>query len=147
MLLEYRNVLVAVDGSPQAERAFHKAVAIALRNQSRLVIAHILNQSLMQHTTLLTQNIYEQLETEAQTMLNDYAEHARQQGVGEVDLILQTGNPKQLLSEDIPQRENINLIVLGATGLNALERMLVGSSSEYIVQHAQTDVLVVRSGA
>nr|WP_269768638.1 universal stress protein [Neisseria weixii] len=74
-------------------------------------------------------------------------EHAHQQGVGEVDLILQSGNPKQLLSEDIPQRENINLIVLGATGLNALERMLVGSSSEYIVQHAQTDVLVVRSGA
>ena len=99
----------------------------------------------MQRTTLLTQNVYEQLETEAKTMLNDYAEHARQQGVAEVDLVLQTGNPKLLLSEDIPQRENINLIVLGATGLNALERMLVGSSSEYIVQNAQTDVLVVRT--
>lgn len=145
MLFEYRNILVAVDGSPQAEKAFHKAVAIALRNRSRLVIAHILDHSLIQHTTLLTQNVYEQLETEANSMLSDYAEYARQQGVGEVDIVLQTGNPKQLLSEDIPQRENIDLIVLGATGLNALERMLVGSSSGYIVQHAQTDVLVVRA--
>jgi len=32
----------------------------------------------------------------------------------------------------------------GATGLNAFERLLVGSSSEYILRHAKVDLLVVR---
>ncbi len=54
--------------------------------------------------------------------------------------------PKQLLSEGIPQRENINLIVLGAAGPNALEGILAGPASKYIVQNAQTDVLAVRTG-
>ncbi|WP_416191926.1 universal stress protein [Neisseria sp. CCUG12390] len=145
MLNEYRNILVAVDGSPQAEKAFHKAAAIAVSNHSRLVIAHILDQSLMQHASLLTQNFHDKLETEAQKLLEGYALHARDSGVDDVAILIETGNPKQLLSEDIPQRENIDLIVLGATGLNALERMLVGSSSSYIVQNAEVDVLVVRT--
>ncbi|PSJ79688.1 universal stress protein [Neisseria iguanae] len=78
-------------------------------------------------------------------MLNGYTDNAGRQCVGEMDVILQTGNPKQLLSEGIPPQENINLIVLDTTGLNALERIPVGSLSEYIVQNTQTDVLVVRT--
>ncbi len=34
--------------------------------------------------------------------------------------------------------------MVGATGLNAFERLLVGSSSEYILRHAKVDLLVVR---
>ena len=33
----------------------------------------------------------------------------------------------------------------GATGLNAVERFLIGSVSEHITRHARCDVLVVRS--
>ncbi|MFR9373884.1 universal stress protein, partial [Streptococcus pneumoniae] len=38
----------------------------------------------------------------------------------------------------------VDLILVGATGLNAFERLLVGSSSEYILRHAKVDLLVVR---
>lgn len=144
MLNEYRNILVAVDGSPQAESALRKAVAIAVRNRARLVIAHILDQSLIHHATLLTQNLHDKLEEEAQKLLAGYADQATGSGVAEVGIVIETGNPKQLLSEDIPQRENINLIVMGATGLNAFERVLVGSACGYVVQNAKVDVLVVR---
>ena len=37
------------------------------------------------------------------------------------------------------------LIIMGATGLNAVERMLMGSVTEYVNQHALADVLIVRT--
>ena len=54
------------------------------------------------------------------------------------------GNQKSLLANDIPSKEGVDLIMVGATGLNAFERLMVGSSSEYILRHAKVDLLVVR---
>lgn len=42
------------------------------------------------------------------------------------------------------QKEKIDLIVMGATGLNAVERVLVGSTTSYVVTHAPCNVLVVK---
>ncbi len=35
--------------------------------------------------------------------------------------------------------------MIGATGLNAVERLLIGSVTEYVTRNAQCDVLVVRT--
>ena len=38
-----------------------------------------------------------------------------------------------------------DLIIIGSTGLNAVERLLVGSVSSYVTRNALTDVIVVRT--
>ncbi len=38
---QYQRVLVAVDGSESSENAFNKAINIAERNKSDLIIAHV----------------------------------------------------------------------------------------------------------
>ena len=43
VIQEYKRVMVAVDGSDSAERAFKKATRIAVRNHSDLVIAHVVD--------------------------------------------------------------------------------------------------------
>ena len=55
------------------------------------------------------------------------------------------GSPKVIVAKQIPESENIDLIMLGATGLNAVERIFVGSVSEYVIRHARCDVMVVRT--
>ncbi|MCT3614679.1 universal stress protein, partial [Lactobacillus acidophilus] len=40
---------------------------------------------------------------------------------------------------------NIVLIVVGATGLNAVERLLIGSVTEYVTRTSKCDVLVCRA--
>ena len=50
---------------------------------------------------------------------------------------------KDPTAHTIPDAE-VDLILVGATGLNAFEPLLVGSSSEYILRHAKVDLLVVR---
>ena len=69
---------------------------------------------------------------------------ARDAGVADVHIVIEMGNPKTLLARTIPDAEEVDLILVGATGLNAFERLLVGSSSEYILRHAKVDLLVVR---
>ncbi len=50
-----------------------------------------------------------------------------------------------MIARDIPQNLNIDLIMIGATGLNAVERLLIGSVTEYVTRTAVCDVLVVRT--
>ncbi len=69
---------------------------------------------------------------------------AEKVGVQNVVTVVEMGNPKVLLANDIPSKEGVDLIMVGATGLNAFERLMVGSSSEYILRHAKVDLLVVR---
>ena len=46
---------------------------------------------------------------------------------------------------DILKREHVDLVILGATGLNAIERMFIGSVSEYVIRNAVCDVLIVHT--
>ena len=55
------------------------------------------------------------------------------------------GTPKIVLAKEIPNEYHIDLIVAGKTGLNVVERWMLGSVSEYIIRHAPCDVLIARN--
>lgn len=136
--------MVAVDGSHEAELAFEKGVNVALRNNSRLTIAHVIDTRALQSVSTFDAEVYEELQEDAKKLMDQYAEKAKEAGVANVVTIVEMGNPKNLLATDIPEEQKVDLIMVGATGLNAFERLLVGSSSEYILRHAKVDLLVVR---
>ncbi|KXU01300.1 Universal stress protein family [Streptococcus constellatus] len=144
MLQRYQNIMVAVDGSHEAELAFEKGVNVALRNNSRLTIAHVIDTRALQSVSTFDAEVYEELQADAKKLMDEYAQKAKEAGVTDVVTIVEMGNPKTLLATDIPDEQKIDLIMVGATGLNAFERLLVGSSSEYILRHAKVDLLVVR---
>ena len=144
MLQRYQNIMVAVDGSHEAELAFEKGVNVALRNNSRLTIANVIDTRALQSVSTFDAEVYEELQEDAKKLMDQYAEKAKEAGVANVVTIVEMGNPKTLLATDIPEEQKVDLIMVGATGLNAFERLLVGSSSEYILRHAKVDLLVVR---
>ena len=144
MLQRYQNIMVAVDGSHEAELAFEKGINVALRNNSRLTIAHVIDTRALQSVSTFDAEVYEELQADAKKLMDEYAQKAKEAGVTDVVTIVEMGNPKTLLATDIPDEQKVDLIMVGATGLNAFERLLVGSSSEYILRHAKVDLLVVR---
>ncbi len=146
MSQSYKVILVAVDGSTGAELALHKAIHVAKRNQARLVIAHVIDTRALHNVAAFDASVYEALENEAKDLLSDYQQEAENAGLTDVRIVIEFGNPKTLLSDDIPKQTGAELMLLGATGLNAFERLLIGSSSEYIMRHAPIDILVVRDG-
>ncbi|BFL54822.1 universal stress protein [Streptococcus pasteurianus] len=140
----YERILIAIDGSYESELAFEKGLNIALRNNAELLLTHVIDTRALQSVATFDTYIYEKLEQEAKDVLNDYEQQAREKGLTKVKQVIEFGNPKTLLARDIPDKEKVDLIMVGATGLNTFERLLIGSSSEYIMRHAKVDLLVVR---
>ncbi len=58
---------------------------------------------------------------------------------------IEYGAPKTIIARDMPKQHQIDLIMIGATGLNGVERLLIGSVTEYVTRNAPCDVLVVRT--
>ncbi|HFI0055966.1 TPA: universal stress protein [Streptococcus suis] len=141
----YQSILVAVDGSTNAEVALQKAIQVAKRNQAKLTIAHVIDTRALHNVVAFDASIYESLEKEAETLLGNYKKWATDAGLTDIATIVEFGNPKTLLSTDIPQEAGADLMLLGATGLNTFERLLIGSSSEYIMRHTDIDILIVRN--
>ena len=144
MTQAYQEIMVALDGSTSAELALKKAIHIALTHKARLTIAHVIDTRSLQTLANYDADIYQELKEEAQEFMDRYEKEARLAGLDRVKQVIEFGNPKSLLATTIPADHSIDLILLGATGLNAFERLLLGSSSEYILRHAKVDLLIVR---
>ncbi|ADH98848.1 universal stress protein [Salisediminibacterium selenitireducens] len=145
MPLKYNNVLVAVDGSKEAKRAFNKAVQLAGDHDANLFISHIIDTRTFASVEHYDRTIFAEAEQYARDMLEEYKETAVERGIKKVSLVLDYGSPKVKIAKDVAKKYEIDLIVTGATGLNAVERFLIGSVSEHITRHSNCDVLIVRS--
>lgn len=145
MLQQYKKIMVAVDGSEEAELAFKKAVNVALRNQAELLLAHVIDTRVFQTVGSFDTMMAEQATEMAKQSLKEYADLAKEDGVKQVDTVIEYGSPKSIIAKSIPAEKEVDLIMLGATGLNAVERLFIGSVSEYVIRNAPCDVLIVRT--
>ena len=141
---QYSKIMVAVDGSNEAELAFKKAVNVAKRNQAELLLAHVIDTRAFQTVSSFDNVLAEQATDMAKQTLDDYEADAKKAGVEHIKVI-EYGAPKVMIANQIPENNQIDLIMLGATGLNAVERLFIGSVSEYVIRNADCDVLIVRT--
>ncbi len=142
--MKYKNIVVAVDGSEAAEKAFKKAVSIALRNDARLIISHVIDSRTFATAEAYDRTLSNRAEEYAKELLDTYIESARKEGLTDLVRCIEYGSPKVKVPRDIAENFKADLIVCGATGMNAVERFLIGSVSESITRHAKCDVLVIR---
>lgn len=145
MTLQYNQILVAVDGSKESEWAFKKSVAIAARNNATLNLVNIIDTRSYAAVEAYDRSIAERAQTFAVELLEDYKKEAVASGLENVNVLVEYGSPKTIIPRDISKKLAIDLIICGATGLNTVERFLIGSVSENIVRSAKCDVLVVRT--
>ena len=72
----------------------------------------------------------------AKETLDTYQQQAVDMGQTKVSSVLAYGSPKNIIAKELPKEYNIDLIMLGATGLNAVERLFIGSVSESVIRNA-----------
>lgn len=144
MLKQYSHIQIAVDGSKEADLAFSKAVAIAKRNNANLEILHVIDTRSFQKVSSFDSAMVEQVSADAKKKLEEYYDRAVKAGIKNVHYSIEFGSPKTIIAHEFPQKHQTDLIVLGATGLNAVERLLIGSVTEYVTRTADCDVIVIR---
>ena len=141
---KYSKILVAVDGSKQAEWALKNAVAIARRNEdAELYIASVIDATIAT-SGLSDPYIFNSFYKRTKELVDSYVESAKEDGLTKVFGIVEQGIPKIVLSEDIVDEKGIDLVVCGSSGLTGFKRMLMGSVSEGIVRYAKSDVIIIK---
>lgn len=140
----YKNILVPIDGSTQSRTAFQKALALATEIKATLTIAHVVDtrafQSIISYDPIMAQKAKE----EAERALQEFVKQGEEIGI-HIQTVVVFGSPREAISFDLPQDYNIDLIIMSATGMSALERMVIGSVSDYVTRHALCDVSIIRT--
>lgn len=144
METEYSKIVVAVDGSDDSDKAFHKAVAMANRHDATLVLTHVVDTRTYATIAEYDKVIVNRAKEFGQEILDKYEQIAKDANIKDLKILMKEGRPKSVITREIAPEEDADLIIVGATGLNAVERFLIGSVSESIIRNAKCDVLVVK---
>jgi len=143
------RILLATDGSEEAELAALRAVDIAENTDSELHVVHVgVVPSFLQSypgTLGYDRKLYEQIEEGSRELLRKESWRVKAAGgsvagahhrMGVVDLEIVA------LAKEL----GVGLIVMGCRGHRGIRRAIEGSISDAVIRHAPCPVLVVRSG-
>jgi nucleotide-binding universal stress UspA family protein len=141
------RILLATDGSEEAELAALRAVNLADATDSELHVVHVgvvpIFLKSYPGTLGYERRLYEEIEEVSRELLRKQSWQVKATGgtvagahlrMGEVDLEIVA------LAGEL----GADMIVMGSRGLGGVRRVLMGSVSDSVVRHAHCPVLVVR---
>jgi nucleotide-binding universal stress UspA family protein len=138
------RILVATDGSREAELALTTAADLAKSTDSELHVLHVGEVPLVYHPERHAYRaVYEEHEKEAQQLLEAQVQRIEGASATEAQAHLRIGRADEEIVE-LAQSIEAGLIVMGSRGHGRLRRALVGSVSESVVRHAHCPVTIVR---
>jgi nucleotide-binding universal stress UspA family protein len=141
----FHNILVAVDGSPDAEQALTEAIDLAESEHTPITLITAVSQ--LPATVCLTAG--EEIGKLAQDARVDAAEILRRarervpDGLS-VTVVLSEQPIRAALIGQIADGEH-DLVVMGSRGRGTVRAALLGSVSHYVLHHSPVPVLIVHA--
>jgi nucleotide-binding universal stress UspA family protein len=136
------KVLVATDGSEHSMKAVQRGLELAATEGAQVTlmsVAYYVQGSM----SGMPPNIQEKLEDEAREALKKAKALFDAKNLP-VETVLEAGLVPANLIIQKAQDGKFDRIVIGSTGQNALEKILMGSTAGKVVAHAPCEVTVVR---
>jgi nucleotide-binding universal stress UspA family protein len=135
------TVLLATDGSGEAQLAATTAADLANSTNSELHVVHVGEL----RPTFLAQTEVEpaELQRQAQRQLDEEVRRVEEAGGTVKEAHLKLGQADEEIV-DLAQSLGIGLIVMGSRGRGRIRRALMGSVSDSVVRHAHCPVTIVR---
>jgi len=142
------RILLATDGSEEAELAALRAVELAQSTDSELHVVHVgvLPTFLESYPGTLgySGKLYEQIEEESRELLRELSWRVKVAGGAVAGAHLRMG-AVDLEVVALAKELGADLIVMGCRGHQGIRRAIEGSISDGVIRHAPCPVLVVRS--
>jgi nucleotide-binding universal stress UspA family protein len=142
------KILLAIDGSSEAESAAQVAAELADKTASELHVVYVevvpYFAKYSAGTTMgFDRQLYEKIEQEAQQTLRKLTWRVKVGGGAVAEDHLRMGAPGEEIVE-LAEAIGAGLIVMGTRGRGGMRRALMGSVSDSVVRFAHCPVLVVR---
>jgi nucleotide-binding universal stress UspA family protein len=142
------KILLATDGSEEAELAALRAVDIAEKTDSELHVVHVgvVPLFLLSYPGTLGYygKLYEQIEEESREWLRELSWRVKVAGGTVAGSHLRMG-AVDLEVVALAKELQADMIVMGCRGHRGIRRTIEGSISDGVIRHAPCPVLVVRS--
>ena len=147
----FSKILVPLDGSKNADRALDNALLIAEKFGSKIILMHVIGGFVPEfalspegfaipNTTVL--EVRESIKKNAKEMLKKRLEKVQKNNL-KVSQVIKVGDPGSEII-NFAEKNKIDLILMGARGLGAFKKLLLGSVSNKVTSHSHCPVLVVK---
>ncbi len=146
------KILLATDGSRDAELALSTAVDLASSTDSELHVAtaapgypdpvYRIHEAGLRYETY--EEALEAVKGEAQKILDGQVRKIEEAGGTVAQAHLRMGERRDQAIVHLADELGAGLIVMGSRGLGGIRRALMGSVSDSVVRHAHCPVLIVR---
>lgn len=140
----FSQILVPLDGSENAKSALKTAIQISRYFGSTITLMSVVNKSgMMVASGSIPYDLGAEMRKQAQGVLQEGQQMTDEAGI-DAKTVITEGIPKNEIV-DTAKKEGVDLIVMGKSGADALNRLLIGSTTAYVVRQADVKVLVVNA--
>ncbi len=144
----FHNILVAVDGSPDADEALAQAIDLAESERTRLTLIAGVQQLPSLAYIGLTALPLAQIDADALASAEAVLRRARDRVPDDIPVTtILTDHPIRAALIDQIKRGPYDLIAMGSRGRGAVRAALIGSVSHYVLNHSPIPALIVHAGA
>ncbi len=142
----FRNILVAIDGSPDSDRALTQAIDLADSEHSRLTLFSAVVTppagAYIGAGGAVAAELARDAETETETILRAAAKMVPDRV--SLSTVLSSEPVRHALIHQIKTGAH-DLVVMGSRGRGAVRSVLLGSVSHYVLHHSPVPVLIVHA--
>jgi nucleotide-binding universal stress UspA family protein len=142
----FRNILVAIDGSVDADQALTEAIDLAESENARMTIfSAVVTPPAAAYIGAdggVAATLARDAETETERVLRTAAQRAPDRV--SVSTVLSSEPVRPALIDQITTGHH-DLVVMGSRGRGALRSVLLGSVSHYVLHHSPVPVLIVHA--
>lgn len=140
--MQYKKILVPLDGSPHAALACRHALAIAQSGKCEVVLLHCYGELPATIGGEARDEIISLSEAEGLALMTPCRKLCEEGGV-RCQTLVRAGGPGRVIVLTA-EAEGCDLIVMGSRGLSDFSGMVMGSVSHRVLRHSTVPVLIVR---
>jgi nucleotide-binding universal stress UspA family protein len=147
----YKKILLPTDGSEYSEKAGEYAIWIAEKSFSQIIVLNVIDTSYLRSIPQkdLELSLEDQFKGEGNMAVQKFSEKLEEKECDgkckNIQIVTQIkkGKPADEILKTI-EEEEIDLVVMGASGKHGLNRLYPGSVTESVVRSAKCPVFVVK---
>ncbi|HXP52984.1 MAG TPA: universal stress protein [Bacteroidia bacterium] len=141
--MNYKNILIAVDGSECSKNAAKNGIELAKQLSASVIVLCIIDMTNAVSSTavngIIDSEMIKVYQEEAELTVSEIV---KENPYDKISTLTEEGIPQYEI-RNIARSKKADMIIMGTHGRTGLQHLLMGSVAEFVIRHSTIPVLVV----
>jgi nucleotide-binding universal stress UspA family protein len=142
--VKFSKIMVAIDGSKSSLNAANFAISLAKRDNAELTLLTVIHTALGLGHAGKPEEWHKNERMKAQELFQKFKGEAQNLNITCKENIIETHMSVDGAIVNYAEEQNVDLIVIGTSGMSDFRKMLLGSAVTGVVRYSTCPVLVVK---